>query len=582
MKNPPLVYVNIIIWRDGRWIRKCMDTVIDSRYPNFKVLVINNNSVDNGANIVKEYYSQVEIIDNRKNMGFAEGHNIGIRYALAQNADFIVLLNPDTSVDSLWLDELVEVAETKKEFALLTPLNYDYSEKKFDPHILSRILLHCNGFRDDYEKGLKLKRIYEHNCSLGAALFVRRDVFLKVGLIDPFYFIYHEEADFLQRCFYHGFRMALVTTTKICHRHGLLHPDEMPIKNRYRSMRNIFVIKLKNIDTPIIKNIFSCLGWTINEVFRNKSSFSGLKGLIKSTFILFLQLFVIIYLPMIIYKRYNEKRKPCYLNAGNVVNNRCPVCHRITHFKILREKGFTLNKCLNCDIVITSPQPSDELIARIYKKDYFLQLVRNEKLQIDENTKRMKIIGKYMHLGKKILDVGCGTGLFLSQVSSGNKIFGVEISSDAVEIARKRSGGKIYLGELESINFDDENFDIITLIHTLEHVKNPVNVIKECRRILKPDGIIIIETPNRNFLFRLPFGYGRPSPVEHLFQFNPQNIKKLLENLNFRVIEVNFLKPTLSRGLRNSLEYLIRKIAYLISRIITVNITDNILLIAKK
>lgn len=254
----------------------------------------------------------------------------------------------------------------------------------------------------------------------------------------------------------------------------------------------------------------------------------------------------------------------------------------MTDLKTLKEKDFQLKKCSKCGLVFTFPQPRDEVITKIYKENYFSHLVERERLQIEETRKRMKIIGEYIGQGKKILDVGCGTGLFLSQISSGNEVSGIEISPGAIEIARKKIGSKIFLGKLETLEFPSEYFDVITFIHTIEHVKDPARNLKESHRILKSDGFLIIETPNRDFLFRLPFGYGQPSPSEHLFQFNPKNLGMFLKNLGFKLIKLGFVPPTLSVGPKGLMEYSRSKVAYFASKIFNLNISDNILLVAER
>lgn len=310
MVDRPLVFVNVLIWNGERWLKKCLDSVLATQYPNFKVTVIDNNSSDNSRKIIEESYPQVTLIKNRKNFGFAEGHNIGIRYALKQNAEYIVLLNQDIIVDKFWLAELVDVAQMQNEFAILTLFQYDYEGKKIDPHFLSRLLLNSKEFKNDYEQGLNLKKVYEHSCPFGAAMLIKKEVFLKVGLFDPFFFVYHEERDLLQRCFFYGFKMALVTSSRINHWHSSLHPEKMPLRVKYLSDRNNYIAILKNPQELFLRNLITCFKWTGKFILENLNSW---RGFLRIFFATCLQLEIIFYFPIILLKRFQEKRKPCYL-----------------------------------------------------------------------------------------------------------------------------------------------------------------------------------------------------------------------------------------------------------------------------
>jgi len=307
--NIPLVFINILVWNGEKWLKKCLDSVLASRYPNYQVLVIDNGSSDNSVAIIEKDYPQLKLIKNKKNLGFAEGHNAGIRYALKQDADYILLLNQDIQVELPWLRELMKAVSDYPEFSIFTPFQYNYSGKEIDPHFLSRMLLYAKGFKEDYERGV-LKPIYEHDCSLGAAMLVKREVFLKVGLFDPLYFIYHEESDFLQRCFYYGFRMAAVSVSRVNHWHTSIHPEKMSLKSRYFSYRNHFIVTLKNPRLPLIKNLLLSLNITRGYLRNNWRSFSGI---IKICFVVGLQLLVLFLLPLLVYKRFSEKRRPCYI-----------------------------------------------------------------------------------------------------------------------------------------------------------------------------------------------------------------------------------------------------------------------------
>jgi GT2 family glycosyltransferase len=106
MKNElePLVSVIILNYNAGKLLSECIESVLETDYENFEVIVVDNASKDNSVNICKEKFNSVKIIENEKNLGYCEGNNVGIRKA---KGEYVVILNPDTIVEKNWLTELV-------------------------------------------------------------------------------------------------------------------------------------------------------------------------------------------------------------------------------------------------------------------------------------------------------------------------------------------------------------------------------------------------------------------------------------------------------------------------------------------
>ena len=96
------------------------------------------------------------------------------------------------------------------------------------------------------------------------------------------------------------------------------------------------------------------------------------------------------------------------------------------------------------------------------------------------------------------LDVGCATGFFLNGIKmhSAWEVYGTDFGEDAVRVAREGLGLDVRLGELSDIGFDDAFFDYIHVNNVLEHVRDPVVLLRECRRIIKPDGKLFLSVPN--------------------------------------------------------------------------------------
>lgn len=134
--------------------------------------------------------------------------------------------------------------------------------------------------------------------------------------------------------------------------------------------------------------------------------------------------------------------------------------------------------------------------------------------------------------GKRLLDVGCGNGQFLSHMRKlGWEVIGVDPDGKAVQIAREKFGLEVFHGTLEEAKFSKDGFDAITMNHVIEHVPDPIGLFKECRRVLKPGGKLVVVTPNIKSLGRRVFGQAWLlwDPPRHLFLFSPQSLKACVE-----------------------------------------------------
>jgi 2-polyprenyl-3-methyl-5-hydroxy-6-metoxy-1,4-benzoquinol methylase len=132
--------------------------------------------------------------------------------------------------------------------------------------------------------------------------------------------------------------------------------------------------------------------------------------------------------------------------------------------------------------------------------------------------------------GARLLDVGCGGGVALERLDAlGWHAEGLEVDARAVEAARMR-GLTVHHGTLAAQGYADSSFDVLTMSHVLEHVHDPVELLRECFRILKPQGQLVVLTPNSESRGHLSFrgAWFGLEPPRHLHLFNQQNLKTTL------------------------------------------------------
>ncbi|NWG04924.1 MAG: glycosyltransferase family 2 protein [Syntrophaceae bacterium] len=200
-KMLPSVFIIVLNWNGKHHMKECLDSLSSLDYPNFKVVLVDNGSKDGSLDFVKSHYPDTHLIQNEKNLGFAEGNNVGIRFALSQGADYVVLLNNDTRVESNFLTYLIQRGEENKAIGVLGGKVLMY----FDPRIINSTGVNLNQFaygwdRDFGEEVLHVNRERGEVLAVtGCLMAIKRAVFEKIGLFDPKYFAYYEDMDFCIR-----------------------------------------------------------------------------------------------------------------------------------------------------------------------------------------------------------------------------------------------------------------------------------------------------------------------------------------------------------------------------------------------
>jgi len=215
MNELPLVSVIVLNYNAGELLLNCVESLKKSTYKNLEIIVVDNISSDGSQTECKERFSDIKLIQNKENLGYCGGNNVGIRQAEGQ---FIVILNPDTIVESDWLDELISAYK-------------EFGDGLYQPKILSLNeegiiqstgnMLHVFGFGFARDKGNRISEKNENIEKIGYAsgtcLFTTREVMDKVGLLDEFLFLYHDDLDLGWRAAHIGINSYYVPKSKIFH-----------------------------------------------------------------------------------------------------------------------------------------------------------------------------------------------------------------------------------------------------------------------------------------------------------------------------------------------------------------------------
>ncbi len=196
----------------------CLDSLCRQSHKCLEILVVDNGSTDGSFEFVRENYPNVKLIENGKNLGFAEGNNVGIRNVLNGGADYVLLLNNDTVSEPDAVERMIEAFGRDGTVGIVGPMIRDLDKR-------SKIVeLGVDSDLLGYPVNNIATRIREskpHPFYIGGcAMMVRSDVFGTIGLLDPTYFIFVEDLDFCWRARLAGFGILGVPDAVVYHKGG--------------------------------------------------------------------------------------------------------------------------------------------------------------------------------------------------------------------------------------------------------------------------------------------------------------------------------------------------------------------------
>jgi GT2 family glycosyltransferase len=218
-KNATLVSVIILNFNGENYLEQCLSSVLNTKYPNFEVIFVDNASTDSSLKIVERIYEndkRLRIFKNTKNIGFSAGNNFGLSQS---RGDYIVFLNNDTIADPYWLDTLVDVMEKDRTIGLAgsTILSIDGKKLRGAGGLWSDYLLFLYpigaGRRGDFEYLPTIEVSYASGCSMIA----RREFLDEIGLFDPEIPFMYDDNLLGLKTWLSGKRVVTVSSSRIRH-----------------------------------------------------------------------------------------------------------------------------------------------------------------------------------------------------------------------------------------------------------------------------------------------------------------------------------------------------------------------------
>lgn len=241
-----MIQISIVIlnWNGKEDTIECLKSVQKCQIPSIRqaqdkkfkcqIIVVDNGSTDGSITAIKKKFPKVEVVEIGRNLGFAGGNNVGVKKAIEDGADFVLVLNNDTTADENLLVHFIEALDNNKDVGILSPMiyfsqGYEYHKERYSKAEQGKVIWYAGGVIDwdnvlaanygvdDTDIG-QYENEREIDFATGACMFIRREVLEKFGMFNEKYYLYLEDADFSQRVKNAGYKVIFVPQAKVWHK----------------------------------------------------------------------------------------------------------------------------------------------------------------------------------------------------------------------------------------------------------------------------------------------------------------------------------------------------------------------------
>lgn len=254
---------------------------------------------------------------------------------------------------------------------------------------------------------------------------------------------------------------------------------------------------------------------------------------------------------------------------------------------------FTIVRCRICGLMYVNPRPAGGSRAGAFTVE---SPEAEDRLALSKRTcyyrRWLKKLTSRKRRGR-LLDIGCGTGVFLELVKEKGAFQGegIEAAPRFADFCRKK-GIKVHEGEFESVPLPTDSFEVVTMWDILEHLDDPRGVLLKVSRLLKRGGVLFVKVPNIRSLNRTAAGlllgvkgkviFVRDHPLRHLFYFSPATLSKMVSAAGLEVMEVRTEESAFSTFSANRLRRAIKTLLQGVLRLLPFRLKDEVVLLARK
>ncbi len=236
----------------------------------------------------------------------------------------------------------------------------------------------------------------------------------------------------------------------------------------------------------------------------------------------------------------------------------CPWCGGASARYLHRIEDWDIQQCVACGLARIQPYPSFESRPEFYSETAIIArkerqrrglgarvtaFARHWLRRLSGRTKGsifLRELQRRLPVGSSVLDIGCGTGAFLTTARAHYRCTGIEISAHLADQARAL-GVEVLVGNFCVYPFAERRFDAITLISLIEHLHTPREALQRCFALLKEDGVLLLKTVNHGGLNRRVLGakWSGYRPPDHLVYFDPATLRRALREIGFHQITIH-------------------------------------------
>ena len=263
------VAIIIVNWKQYELTKSCLSTLKSSKFNDFQIILIDNESNQKELNDLKNQFDQVKTFTSEKNLGFTGANNIGINYAIKNQFEYVMLLNNDTEIDKNFINPLLKAFQKYNKLGAVQPviMNFYQNKKVWNA---GGNLNKFFGYTSVIKKPKYVNR--KIDWITGGCILIKTEVIKKVGLLDENFFAYYEDVDWSIRIKKAGYDLAVVKSSLIYHHGSKASKNESSEGTlspfvHYLNIRNHIFLLRKN------KDIFNFFGILVFQFFKILSYF---------------------------------------------------------------------------------------------------------------------------------------------------------------------------------------------------------------------------------------------------------------------------------------------------------------------